>query len=272
MGKTKRLKGYGYYRTSGETGSQNRGYGLKQQKLEVRKFCEENKIDLIEEFTDDGISGLEFEKSHSLQDMLHEKKLEKCDVIVSKDSSRLFGRDDFRSAVTKRIIRNSGKKVFLSSNPSYDIHSINPTDVLHNDLLELFDRYERANIASRLTVSRRNRVLDGKKGSGRYPLGYMKTIDKETVVNPKTKPIVEFLFNNYDPTFVDRTLSGLSRQVKEKWDIKLTPSGIRKILLNEWYIGWVKHGKMPVQKGVHEVFISKKRFGMVNKMLLRKVG
>ena len=67
------------------------------------------------------------------------------------------------------------------------------------------------------------------------------------------------------------TLSGLSRQVKEKWDIKLTPSGIRKILMNRWYIGEVRMGKT-ISDGIHETFITKNRFGRIQTSLLRNVG
>ena len=57
-----------------------------------------------------------------------------------------------------------------------------------------------------------------------------------------------------------------------KFDIKLTPSGIRKILTNKFYIGLVKHGDLPLQDGIHETFITKNRFGRVNKKIIRNVG
>jgi site-specific DNA recombinase len=270
MGKTRKLKGFGYYRTSGTTGKQNRGYGLASQKKDVRDYCEENGIELVGEYLDDGVSGCEYEKSFSLLEMLDD--LEKCDVIVSKSSCRLFGRDHLRITLVKRALMKFGKKVFLTDNPSYDLYSKDPNDFLVNGFMELLDQYERMTIATKLAKSRRNRVLTGRRGSGRYPLGYMNTIDKETIINPKTRPIVEFLFSNYDPDYTDKTLAGLSRSVKEKFGVKLTPSGIRKILLNRFYIGWIKHGKMAEVVGKHETFISKKRFGMVGKMLLRNIG
>ena len=60
--KTKKLRGFGFYRTSGETGSQNRGYGLATQKKDVREYCKKNGIELVGEYVSDGISGTEFEK------------------------------------------------------------------------------------------------------------------------------------------------------------------------------------------------------------------
>ena len=270
MGKTRKLKGFGYYRTSGETGKQNRGFGLATQKKDVRDYCKKNGIELVGEYLDDGVSGCEYEKSYSLLEMLDH--LDECDVIISKSSCRLFGRSNLRVALTKRSLMKFGKKVFLTDKPSYDLYSKDPNDILINGFMELIDEWERMTISTKLAKSRRNRVLTGRRGSGRYPLGYKNTIDKETIVNEDTKPIVEFLFSNYDPDYTDKTLAGLSRSVKEKFGVKLTPSGIRKILLNRFYIGWVKHGKMAEVEGRHETFISKKRFGMVGKMLLKNIG
>ena len=108
MGKTKKLRGFGFYRTSGETGSQNRGYGLATQKKDVREYCKKNGIELVGEYVSDGVSGTEFEKDYQLQEMLED--VEKCDVIVSKSSCRLFGRDfpPFREVMVKRTLMKYG--------------------------------------------------------------------------------------------------------------------------------------------------------------------
>ena len=272
MGKTKKLRGFGFYRTSGETGSQNRGYGLATQKKDVREYCKKNGIELVGEYVSDGVSGTEFEKDYQLQEMLED--VEKCDVIVSKSSCRLFGRDfpPFREVMVKRTLMKYGKKVFLTDTPDFDLYETDETKCFINGFMGLLDSYERMRISTKLSKSRRNRVMTGRRGSGNYPLGYMKDINKETIVNGKTKPVVEFLFYNYDPDYKEKTLSGLSRQVKEKYEMKLTPSGIRKILTNKFYIGLVKHGNLPLQDGIHETFITKNRFGRVNKRIIRNIG
>jgi hypothetical protein len=97
--------------------------------------------------------------------------------------------------------------------------------------------------------------------------------DKVMIINPKTKPVVEYLFKNYDPIMKEGTFAALSRRVAKDFDIpnKLTPSGIRRILLNKYYIGRVVHGDMEVD-GDHETFISKNRFNKVGRLIRRNVG
>ena len=269
----KKLRGFGFYRTSGDSEKgQNRGYGLSTQKRDVKDFCKANGIELVEEYTSIGVSGTEFEKDYQLQEML--ENADKCDVIVSKSSCRLFGRDfpPFREVMVKRTLMKYGKKVFLTDTPDFDLYETDETKCFINGFMGLLDSYERMRISTKLSKSRRNRVMTGRRGSGNYPLVYMKDINKETIVNPKTKPIVEFLFSNYDPDLKEQTLSGLSRQVKAKFEIKLTPSGIRKNLTNKFYIGLIKHGDLPLQEGKHETFITKNRFGRVNKKIIRNIG
>ena len=265
-----KLKGFGYYRTSGEIGVKNRGYGYSTQRKDVRDFCKKNDIELVGEFFSDGISGCEFDNDSHLQEMF--TRLDEVDVIVSKDSSRILGRDSFREIMTRRTIMKYGKKVFLTDTPDFDLYETDETKCLINGFMTLLDRYEKSKITTKLVKSRRNKVMTGKKGSGKYPLGYRKDYETgETIINPDTKTVVEYLFESYNPDNKKTTLSGLSRQIREKWDIKLTPSGIRKILMNKWYIGEVKMGKT-ISDGIHETFITKNRFGRVQTMLLRNVG
>jgi len=262
MGK---LKGFGYYRTSGEIGVKNKGYGYSSQKKDVRDFCKENGIELVDEFFSNGVSGCSYEDDSQLQEML--SRLDEVDVIVSKDTSRILGRGDFREIMTRREVMKLGKKIFLTDTPEWDLYEEDETKCFINGFMSLLDRFERSRITNKLTKSRRNKVISGKKGSGKYPLGYKKDKETgETIVNPTTKVVVEFLYQSYNPDSKNETLSGLSRQVKEKWDIKLTPSGILKILSNRWYIGEVTMGET-TSIGTHETFITKNRFGRIQTML-----
>ena len=257
----------GYYRTSGEAGKSNRGFGLETQKREVRKYCKDNGFELLKEFEDNGVSGTELEKSYGLIEML--SSLNGEEIVISKSSCRLFGRGDYRQVMVKRELKKAGKKVIFTDNPSYDIEENDPSQFLINSMMELLDTYERMAITLRLSKSRRNKARGGSKGSGRTPLGYKwETINNErvVVVNEEMKKVVEFLFLNYDPEIRTTTLRGLERQVKEHFDIKLTSQGIRSILTNDFYIGKVTHGDLAVD-GSHETFITKHRFTKVGKLL-----
>jgi site-specific DNA recombinase len=269
-------KAIAYFRTSGETGSQNKGFGLATQKKDVADYCKKNGIEIVKTYISDGVSGAELEKDDQLIRMLEEMNGE--DLIISKSSCRLYGRDmtGYRGIIVKRHLMKAGKKVVFTDNPSYDLFEKDPSQMFMNQFYELMDAYERLQISTRLNKSRRSKVRGGSKGSGRNPLGYewsFRGKDKVMIVNPKTKPVVEFLFKNYDPIMKEGTFAALSRRVAKEFDIpnKLTPSGIRRILLNKYYIGKVIHGDMEVD-GDHETFISKNRFNKVGRLIRRNVG
>lgn len=278
MGKKRR--GYGYYRTSGEIGVKNRGYGYSTQQREVREYCKENNIELVGEFFSNGVSGVVFEDDTQLHTMF--EKLEKGDVVISKSSCRLFGRDMWREMMTTRVLQERDVNVVLTDTPDYDLWETDETKKLMNDFIKLIDRYEKSVITSRLLKSRREKVMRGDKGNGTYPLGYKRVWNPtggrygkggfEIEVNEKTKPIVQWLFQTYNPDNKNTSLSGLSREVKEKFGIPLTPRGIRVILSNKWYIGHTTMGDTINTEGNHETFITKNRFGRVQSMIRRRHG
>lgn len=264
-----------YCRTSGETGKSNKGFGLETQKKDIQDYCKQNDIEILEWYIDDGVSGVELEKSPRLMDLLTDMNGE--DYIISYSTCRLLGRGDYRQVMVKRQLTKSNKKVIFTSQPDYDLYETDPTNVLINSMMSLLDQYEKMNITLRLAKSRRNKVKKtGTKGSGKTPLGYKwDTVDGErvVVVNEITKPVVEFLYLTFDPTNKKTNLTGLSRQITEKFgDVLphgLTPTGIKTILTNKYFIGKVIHGEIEVD-GTHPTFITKNRFTKVGKLLTKK--
>ena len=115
------------------------------------------------------------------------------------------------------------------------------------------------------------RYEKGIKPQGIAPVGYKwegKNPNKYIIIDPETMVVVKFLFENYKKTEQKYyTLSGLQKLVFEKFGFKITPSGIRKILINDFYIGKISYGNRPKIDGIHDTFITKKRFGMVKKKL-----
>jgi len=115
------------------------------------------------------------------------------------------------------------------------------------------------------------RFENGIHPSGRAPLGYKwegKKPNKYLVIEPDTKPIVEFLFENYgkaDQKFY--SLRGLQKSVLENFGWKITQAGIDNVLKNDFYIGKIKYGDRPKVDGIHETFITKNRFTRTQKKL-----
>jgi site-specific DNA recombinase len=259
-------KGIGYYRTSGETGKSNKGFGLETQKREIREYCKKHKIELIHEYIDDGVSGVELEKSLSLMELL--SNLNGEEYILAKSSCRLFGRDEYRQVMVKRELRKAGKKVIFTDNPDYDLYTNNPTDILMNGMLDLLDQYEKMNITIKLLKGRRNKVRKtGQKGAGPTPLGYKwetsTTGEKVVVVDEETKPIVEYIYRQYGGR---NSLSKVSDGVMKEYGVKLTPQRIQSVLTNEFYVGKVKYGDV-IEEGSHFQFTTMTDFRRAKRRL-----
>ena len=256
-----------YTRTSGQTGKSNKSFGMETQRREIKEYCKEHDIKILEWYEDDGVSGVELEKSPRLMDLLADLNGE--DYVISYSTCRLLGRGEYRQVMVKRQLTKSNKKIIFTTQPDYDLYETDPTNVLINSMMGILDVYEKMNVSLRLAKSRRNKVRKtGQKGSGRTPLGYKwKTVDGErvVVVNEDTKPVVEYLYKNYDPAI--RTLRHLEKRVMENYDIKLSPQGIRSILTNEFYVGKVSHGEGVIIDGNHDTFIGKVRFNKVGRLL-----
>ena len=110
----------------------------------------------------------------------------------------------------------------------------------------------------------------GIKPAGNAPLGYKWAgqSPKYLVIDPDTKPIVEFLFENYGKT--DQkfySLRILQKTVSEKFGYKITEEGIRHVLRNDLYIGKITYGDRPKIDGIHETFITKNRFTKIQNKL-----
>ena len=81
-----------YTRTSGQTGKSNKSFGRETQRREIKEYCKEHDIKILEWYEDDGVSGVELEKSPRLMDLLADLNGE--DYVISYSTCRLLGRGE----------------------------------------------------------------------------------------------------------------------------------------------------------------------------------
>ena len=110
-----------YLRLSRDDGDNVESNSIINQRSLLRDYAGKNNITIIEEFVDDGISGLTFNRPDFNRMM--EKVDEKCiDTIIVKDLSR-FGRDYIETGkYIQRIFPAMGVR-FISVNDHYDSFS-----------------------------------------------------------------------------------------------------------------------------------------------------
>ena len=72
-----------YYRLSDEERKYGESASITNQRTIVREYCEKHGIILVEEFVDDGFSGVSFERP-GFQAMLEHLKTGKANMVITK--------------------------------------------------------------------------------------------------------------------------------------------------------------------------------------------
>ena len=255
-----------YFRTSGQIGKANAGLGYEVQKDECRKYCRKNKIEVIGEYFDNGISGGDehLEKSSALLELM--ANLNGNDLVIAKDTSRLMGRGKYRQAWLTKELRKAEKQVHFIDNPDYDLYSDDPTDILMNSIIEAVDVFQKMEIALKLYRSRRMKVIKRKqKAAGRLPWGFYWK-NGRVKEDLECRPIVEDVFRRAAAGF---SCKRISDWLKDEQELKISPKTVNNMLRNEFYIGKIKYGTAEAENSDFAL-INKVTFGKVQKALDRR--
>jgi DNA invertase Pin-like site-specific DNA recombinase len=162
-----RPRAIGYIRVS--TQEQTTGYGLDVQEADVRRYCRDHGLRLIDVERDAGESG-----SNGLTERLGLSaalaRLERGDAsaLVVPNLARL-ARDLLLQETTMERLRAAGVEVRSVAEP--DIDSDDATRVLVRQLLGAIAQYERAVIKGRLLAGKAKKVEAGGYGGGRPAYG-----------------------------------------------------------------------------------------------------
>ena len=116
-------------------GQVKEGYGLKYQEDEIKAFCEEQVLNLIHIFRDEGISGAKLNEEEleidrvGLQKMLAHLSSVRIDYVVVLNTSRLW-RSDIVNVLIQRELKRFGCDIKSIEQPFYSIHKKGPNDFL----------------------------------------------------------------------------------------------------------------------------------------------
>lgn len=264
MSKDEVKKVYGYIRVS--TGTQIDGYGLKMQEEAIRRYCKDNKLELVEIFKDEGISGAtdDMEDDVSIRpgltDMLG--ALNGINRIVVLNTARVW-RNDTSKVLIRRELKKANADIISIEQPNYSIYNQDPNDFLINGMQELLDQYERMTINLKLSKGRRTKARQGSKACGTAPIGY-KWDNANIIVDEAARPIVEEIYSKYMElgSFGKVQKYLIKEGHKTSTGKDFTRQAIQNILTNPFYKGVLIHGEVETQ-GTHEPIINKIVWGRV---------
>ncbi|HEM3668108.1 TPA: recombinase family protein [Streptococcus suis] len=297
-----------YLRLSRDDGDNVESNSIINQRSLLRDYARNHDFTILEEFVDDGISGLTFNRPgfNHMMAMVNDKII---DTIIVKDLSR-FGRDYIETGkYLQRIFPAMGVR-FISVNDHYDsltadtneTHLVMPIKSLIND------SYCR-DISTKVRSTQKAKRQKGEYIGAFAPYGYLKD-DKQRnhlVVDETIRPTIEKIFALKLDGYSSNAIAGFLNQVgvetplqrkkacqekikgfyghSYKWDTKM----VNRILTNRVYTGTLEQGKQTKlnyksQKSVavnpadwvrvddtHEAIISKSTFDLANNLLLRDV-
>lgn len=260
------MKYYAYMRCS--TSTQMKNNGFQEQEVEIEKFVKANNIKIESIFTDGGISGTK-EDRDGLIDLIN--TLEKGDKVIVLNTSRLW-RDDGVKFFVHRQMKKIGADIVSIENPRYSLYINDPSDYLVNSMMEVFDAYQRMEIAMKLQKGRSAKAKHGGKACGNTPYGY-KWDGKNVVADENKASVVRNMFNEYLET---RSTSKIKRLldeagIKTNRENNFSIQAIKNILTNDFYIGVVTHNGMKYP-GKHDTIVGKEVFERVQEMLTKQKG
>lgn len=254
----------GYIRVSTTT-QLEKGHGLKTQENAIVDYCEKNKLQLVNIYRDEGISGTIVNRQ-GLTDLLG--SLMEVKKVVVMNTSRLW-RSDTVKVLVHRELKRFGADVISIEQPTYSIYTKDPSDFLINGMMELLDQYERMSIAMKLSKGRRTKAKTGDKACGTAPLGYIWSHAKVEIDEANAK-VIQLIFSKYMEL---RSVDKVIRYLRESGFTtnrgrSFSKQSIVDILRNDFYKGILRHGDLELV-GNHTPLVNHIVFGKVQALLKR---
>ena len=251
--KVKKLRVAAYCRVSTETEEQNSSYEV--QVAHYTEFIKKNaEWEFAGIFADDGISGTNTKKREEFNRMIDECMEGNIDLVITKSISR-FARNTLDCLKYIRQLKDKNISVF------FEKENINTMDTKGEVLLTIMAslaQQESQSLSQNVKLGLQYRYQQGKVqvNHNRF-MGYTKDEEGNLIIVPEEAEIIKRIYREY---LEGKSLAGIGRDLekdgiltaagKPRW----RPETIKKILLNEKYIG-----DALLQKTFTVDFLTKKR-------------
>lgn len=232
----KRKKVAGYARVSTDSDEQFTSY--EAQVDYYTQFIQSNpEWELMEIYTDEGISGLSSKNREGFNRMIADALKGRIDLIVTKSVSR-FARNTVDTLTTVRKLKDAGVEVFFQKE---NIFTLDSKGELLITIMSSLAQEESRSISENVTWGQRKSFSDGKvKLPYKRFLGYRKGADGTPEIVPEEAEIILRIYSDF---ISGKAPSTIARELTR--DGILTPGGktvwekktVLSILTNEKYKG-----------------------------------
>lgn len=234
--KTTKRKVAGYARVSTNEEDQANSYQA-QIDYYTQYINGHGEWEMVEVYTDEGISGTSTAKRQGFQRMIADALAGKIDLIVTKSVSR-FARNTVDSLTTVRSLKEKGVEVFFEKE---NIWTLDSKGELLITIMSSLAQEESRSISENVTWGKRKAFKDGKV---HFPfssvLGFRKGADGGIEIDPETAPIVERIYREYlEGASTLQIAKGLTADgvPTPRGATKWQTSTVKSILTNEKYKG-----------------------------------
>ena len=181
-----------YERLSRDDDQVGESNSIVNQKKYLEDYAKRNGFQHIQHFTDDGYSGVNFNRP-GFQALIKEIEAGNVETLIVKDMSRL-GRNYLQVGFYTEVLFPQKNVRFLAINNSID--SNNSSDNDFAPFLNIMNEWYAKDTSNKIKAIFDARMRDGKRCSGSVPFGYVRAPgDKQTLlVDPEAAKVVKQIF------------------------------------------------------------------------------
>ena len=148
-------KAFVYLRVS--TGEQAKGFSLDAQFDEIKEYCEENEIEVVESFSD-SMSGTKLTERKGLMDLLDRIDIDKPSIVIATESDRI-SRNTLQFGWIDTHLSMKGVKLLLIN----EREAVGPFEKAFQKIRAVFSEFE-----TDLRQSRINRGREKARSNSRF--------------------------------------------------------------------------------------------------------
>ena len=244
-----------YYRYSSH--SQNEA-SIDQQREQAQRYAAAHGLKIIKEYEDKALTGTN-DNRPAFQKMMFEIKTIKPAALILWKTDRL-GRERYDLAIAKKTIRDAGCTIhYVAEKIPQDSPEAALMEGMLEAMAEFYSMQNRQNVIRGMTYNAENSLFNG-----HVMLGYKKGKDKRYVIDDKTAPIVQRIFNDYaNGKPIKKIVNELNGQgLKTVLGKPFTINSLRGILKNKAYTGEYHFGEITIPGGM-PVLVSKELYEKV---------